>query len=86
MLSFAEYAIRGIQKYPEIFSALEEFERTKKIPKFTYRKRIDITINEHIEREFRKQCEQQGSTMSRKIEEYMKQEIEKIKRAKSQIT
>ena len=43
MPSFAEYAIRGIKKHPEIFSALEEFERTKKIPKFTYRKRIDIT-------------------------------------------
>lgn len=79
MQSFAEYAIRGIQKYPEIFSALEEFERTKKISKFTYRKRIDITVNEHVVREFRAQCEKQGATMSRKIEEFMKREIKNRK-------
>ena len=74
MLSFAEYAIRGIKKNPQIFSALEEFERTKKIPKFSRRTRIDITINEHVLRAFRKKCEKEGTTMSRKIEQHMTKE------------
>ncbi len=77
MPSFAEYAFRAIKKYPEIFSALEEFERTKKIPKFTYRKRIDVTINEHILREFKQHCAEKGLNMSRLIENGMKREMEK---------
>lgn len=77
MPSFAKYALRGIKKYPEIFSALEEFERTKKIRKFSYRKRIDITINEQILNEFRKYCQKNGLNMSRVIENYMKKELEK---------
>lgn len=77
MPSFAEYAIRGIKKHPEIFSALEEFERTKKIPKFTYRKRIDVTINEQILRAFKQHCLEKGLNMSRVIENGMKKELGK---------
>ncbi|MBI2136880.1 hypothetical protein HYU06_07450 [Candidatus Woesearchaeota archaeon] len=77
MPSFAEYALQGIKKHPEIFSALEEFERTKKIPKFTYRRRIDVTINEHILSAFKKFCGQHNLNMSRVIENYMKQELTK---------
>ena len=77
MPSFAEYAFQGIKKHPEIFSALEEFERTKKVPKFTYRKRIDVTINEQILAAFKKFCAQHNLNMSRVIEDYMKQELTK---------
>ena len=77
MPSFAEYAFQGIKKHPEIFSALEEFERTKKIPKFTYRKRIDVTINEQILAAFKKFCVLHNLNMSRVIENYMKQELTK---------
>lgn len=77
MPSFADYAIRGIKKYPEIFSALEEFERTKKIPKFTYRRRLDITINENILREFKEYCKKYSFSMSRLIEKYIIEELKK---------
>ena len=77
MPSFKDYALEGIRKYPEIFSALEEFERTKKIPKFSYRKRIDITIDEHILKRFKQYCQELGLNMSRLIEKYMKKELEK---------
>ncbi len=77
MPSFADYAMRGIKKYPEIFSALEEFERTKKIPKFSYRKRLDVTINEHILREFKEYCKRNGFSMSKLIEKYMIEELKK---------
>ena len=77
MPSFAEYAIKGIKKHPEIFSALEEFERTKKIPKFTYRKRIDLTVDETVLMEFRKYCCGNNINMSRLIESYMIKELNK---------
>lgn len=78
MPSFKDYAMRGIKKHPEIFSALEEFEQTKKIPKFSYRKRIDITIDEHLLKQFKEYCRQTGLNMSRVIEKYVKKELEKV--------
>jgi len=75
MQSFREAGLRGIRQYPEIFSALEEFERTKRIPKFSYRKRIDITIDEHILRSFKRYCQENGLNMSRIIEKHLKEEL-----------
>jgi predicted DNA binding CopG/RHH family protein len=75
MQSFKEYALQGIRKYPEIFSALEEFEHTKKIPKFSYRKRIDVTIDEHLLKKFRDYCAKRGLNMSRLIEKHIKEEL-----------
>ena len=77
MPSFKDYAFIGIKKHPEIFSALEEFEQTKKIPKFSYRKRIDITIDEHILKRFKEYCRRTGLNMSRLVERYIKKELEK---------
>ena len=75
MKSFAEYAMEGIRKHPEIFSALEEFEKTKKIRKFSYRKRPDITIDEQVLNKFKRYCQEKGLNMSRVIESYMKKEM-----------
>ncbi len=75
MSSFAKRAIEAIKKHPEIFSALEEFERTKKIPKFTYRKRLDVTINENILKKFKEYCRQHSFNMSRLIEKHMIEEL-----------
>lgn len=77
MQSFAEYAFRAIKKHPEIFSALEEFERTKKLPRFTHRKRIDITVDERILELFKKHCREKSINLSRAIEEAMKQSLKK---------
>ena len=68
-------ALRGIRKYPELFSALEEFERTKKIPKFTYRKRVDITLDENLLREARVYCEKNSISFSRVVERGLKKEL-----------
>ena len=75
MSSVAEKAIKAIRQYPEIFSALEEFERTKKVPKFNYRKRADITINENLLAKFKTLCSNRGISMSRMIEKYIKKEV-----------
>ncbi|MCX6708477.1 MAG: type II toxin-antitoxin system CcdA family antitoxin [Candidatus Woesearchaeota archaeon] len=79
MQSFKEYALRGIKRNPEIFSALEEFERTKRLPKFSYRKRIDVTIDEHLLKQFRDYCFKNGFNMSRVIEKHLKEELERAK-------
>ena len=66
-----------VNKYPEVFEALLEFERTKKIPLLYRRKRINVTINENIARDFKNYCQHKGLNMSRVLEkkmiEYMKQ-------------
>ena len=72
---FKDYALKGIKKHPEIFSALEEFEHTKRIPKFSYRKRIDITIDENILKKFKQYCQERGLNMSRLIEIHIKEEL-----------
>ena len=43
-----------INHYPEVFESLLEFERTKKIPKIYRRKRLNITLNENILRDFKR--------------------------------
>lgn len=60
-----------INKYPEVFEALLEFEKTKKIPLLYRRKRINITINENVVRDFKKHCQQKGLNMSRILEKQM---------------
>lgn len=77
MPSFKDYGLRGIKRYPEIFSALEEFERTKRIPKFSYRKRIDITIDEHLLKRFKEHCREHGLSMSRLIEKQLKEALQR---------
>lgn len=60
-----------VNKYPEVFEALLAFERTKKIPLLYKRKRINITINENIIRDFKNYCQKNGLNMSRILEKKM---------------
>lgn len=65
-----------VAKYPEVFEALLEFERTKKIPLLYRRKRINLTIDENVMRDFKQYCQKKGLNMSRILEKKM---IELIK-------
>ncbi len=60
-----------VNKYPEVFEALLEFEKTKKIPKLYRRKRINITIDENVMRDFKKYCQHKALNMSRVLEKKM---------------
>ena len=62
------HAKKAISENPEIIEALMEFERTKKLPKTTYKKRVDITIDEMLLRKFKAFCAEKGTTMSGFIE------------------
>ena len=64
-----------INKYPEIFESLLEFERTKKLPKLYKRKRLNITIDENILRDFKNYAEKNNLNMSRLIEKKMLEEL-----------
>ncbi|KHO45858.1 MAG: hypothetical protein QS98_C0007G0016 [archaeon GW2011_AR3] len=60
-----------IAKYSEVFESLMEFERTKKLPKLYRRKRLNITIDENVLRDFKKYCGKNGINMSRWLERKM---------------
>ena len=64
-----------IAKYPEVFESLLEFERAKKTPKLYRRKRLNITIDENILRDFKSYCARKGINMSRFLENKIVEEI-----------
>lgn len=66
---------RLLKEQPEIFEALLEFERTKKVPKFTYKKRVNFTLNPELFRKFRDSCEKKGIKMSTRIEQLMREDV-----------
>ncbi len=72
---FVERTRRIIHENPEIFEALLEFERTKKLPKTSYRQRINLTIDSRLLKAFKRYCEERHLNMSRLIEGHMKEEL-----------
>jgi uncharacterized protein (DUF4415 family) len=72
---FVETAKRIIKQNPEVFEALMEFERTKKLPKLTRKERINVTIDSSLLRKFREYCRKNNKVISRIIEEHIKKEL-----------
>ncbi len=68
-----------VKEHPEYFEALVEFERTGKLPKLNYKKRVNFTIDENLFRKFRIYCNNKGYKMSSKIEELIRKELYKEK-------
>ena len=56
-------------------AALEEYDRTRKMPQTIYRERINLTINGDLLKRFRKHAREKSLNMSRVIENYMKKEM-----------
>lgn len=77
---FLAAARRSIRKYPEVFEALLEFERTKKLPKMNRKERANFTIDRKILQEFRSNCSKTGRNMSKVVEQKLLEEISKTKR------
>ena len=75
--SFGKLISGVIDRNPGVFDALLEFERTKKLPKTVYKERLDITIDGHLLREFRRYCKERGFVVSRLIEKHVKEELGK---------
>ena len=75
MPSFREAGLKEIRENPDLFDAIVEWEKTKELRKLTYRKRLDITINEELLKKFKKYCEEKGLVMSRVLEKHIKEEL-----------
>jgi len=65
-----------IAKHPEMFDALEEYDRTHKLRKINHKERANFTIDSNLLGRFRKYCQKHGMKMSAKIEQYMRDELE----------
>ena len=55
-------------KYAEAFEALAEYDRTGKLPKLNYKKRIDITIDARLLRLLKEYCREKDLKLSQLIE------------------
>jgi len=65
-------AKKAVKEKPEVF---DELERTGKVPKFTKKERIDITIDSEILRKFRTYCEKNKLKMSNVIEKLIEKQV-----------
>ena len=67
---------RLLREQPEIFEALLEFERTKRVPKFTYKRRFNFTLDPTLMKNFKAYCEKKGIKMSTRIEQHIREELQ----------
>jgi len=74
---FLQRTRRIIRENPEIFEALLEFERTKKLPKTSYRQRINLTIDSRLLKAFKRYCEERHLNMSRLVEGHIQEELQR---------
>ena len=65
---FLETADRILREKPEMFEALMEYERTKRI---RTKERLNFTIDRTIASQFKKFCKDHGFNMSAKVEQAM---------------
>ena len=63
------------REYPEVFEALEEYDRTRRLRKITYKERANFTVDARTLRNFRSYCAIHGYNMSRLLENFMKERI-----------
>ena len=72
-----QIAKKIVKENPEYFEALVEFERTKKLPKLSYKQRANFTIDSELLRKFRIYCQKHSYKMSTKLEELIRKELTK---------
>lgn len=65
------------KEYPEVFESLEEYDRTRKLKKISYKERANFTIDARILRGFRSYCREYGYNMSKILENFMKEKMQK---------
>lgn len=71
---FMKIAKRIVKEEPQLFETLMEFEKTKRI---RTKERLNFTIDKSLASNFRKFCREQGYNMSLKIEQAIKQMMQK---------
>ena len=74
---FLKKAEEIIKRDPEMFEALMEFERTGKLPRLSYKKRVNFTVDGAVFNRFRGYCLKKGYSMSSLIEKFMSDKLGK---------
>jgi len=77
MSSFIEKARKEIAENQDLINAFEEYDRTGKLRKISYKARANFTVDENLFNRFRSYCKNNAINMSAKIESFMKKELEK---------
>lgn len=74
-MNITKKAKEVIRKNPEVFAALEEYDKTGKLRKLSYKERANFTIDAELLRSFRHHCHKHGLNMSAKIEQFIRKEV-----------
>ncbi len=72
---FLQRALKIVKEHPQVFEALEEYDKTGKLPKTIYRERVNFTIEATILRKFKAHARERGLNMSRIIEKHIQEEL-----------
>ena len=67
----------AIIRYPEVFAALEEYDRTRRLKKINYKERVNFTIDHNLIIQFRSYCRKKRIKMSTKMEDAIREELKK---------
>lgn len=73
------YKKENFARHAALFNALAEYDKTGKLPKLSYKKRIDITIDAALLRQLKEYCREHGFKLSQLIEKHMKEMLAKMK-------
>lgn len=65
------YDRKRFAKHASLFEALAEYDRTGKLSKLNYKKRIDITLDAKLLRQLKEYCQKHGLKLSQLIEKRM---------------
>ena len=76
MPSFYDKAKKVIKENQDMLTVFEEFDRTGKFRKRTYKTRPSFTIDEDLFNRYRNYCKKNGMSMSARIESFIKKELE----------
>lgn len=74
---FIETAKNIIKRNPEMLEALMEFERVKKLPKLSRKKRVNFTIDADLMRKFQAYSIKHNTVMSKLVEKKIAEILEK---------
>ncbi len=77
MATIIEQSRKVLEKYSPIFEQLENYDKTHKLRKMRYKKRIDLTIDSQTWNAFKAHCERNHLKMSNVVEDLMKKRLKK---------
>jgi hypothetical protein len=66
------------REYPNMFAVLEEYDRTRRLRKISYKQRANFTIDAVTLRQFRRYCKERGYSMSQLLEMFMRAKMKNI--------